>query len=172
MRRTSSGPLSPIPRSRAEIALQQPRTPRPTSSPCAASRRRLVVQSDSLWCARADAGERQIEKEPIFLDDIAVDAAAAADAVARPKNVAVTDEFEEVPVWSDRTPRTDDVLLREIHHAARSTFGVSMPQGLPTFVVEDTGIGIGRTSWGWFTAGSSEARPRAAEPMARDSGCR
>jgi signal transduction histidine kinase len=140
-------------RSRAEIALQQPRDPATyvaTLRSVEAEARRLGGIVDSLLVlARADAGERQIEKEPIFLDDIAVDAAAAAEAVARPKNVTVTlDEFEEAPVLGD------PILIRQLmmivlDNAVKFTDAgghvrvrVSMQGGAPTFVVEDTGIGI------------------------------
>jgi signal transduction histidine kinase len=140
-------------RSRAEIALQQQREPATyvaTLRSVEAEARRLGGIVDSLLVlARADAGERQIEKEPIFLDDIAIDAAAAADAVARPKNVTVSlDEFEEAPVLGD------PILIRQLmmivlDNAVKFTDGgghvrvrVSMSGVAPTFVVEDTGIGI------------------------------
>src|SRR3954462_1965545 len=140
-------------RSRAEIALQQPPDPATyvtTLRSVEAEARRLGGIVDSLLVlARADAGERQIEKQRIFLDDIAVDAAAAADAVARPKNVAVTvDEFEEAPVSGDPT-LIRQLMLIVLDNAVKFTDAggqvhvrVSMPEGVPTFVVEDTGIGI------------------------------
>ncbi|HEX9220903.1 MAG TPA: histidine kinase dimerization/phospho-acceptor domain-containing protein, partial [Gemmatimonadaceae bacterium] len=65
-------------RTRAEIALQQPREAANYVSALRgveAEAHRLGGIVDSLLVlARADAGERQIEKERIFLDDIAVDA--------------------------------------------------------------------------------------------------
>lgn len=140
-------------RSRAEIALQQPRDPTTyvaTLRSVEAEARRLGGIVDSLLVlARADSGERQIEKEPIFLDDIAVDAAAAAEAVARPKNVAVTvDEFEEAPVSGDPT-LIRQLMMIVLDNAVKFTDAggqvhvrVSMLEGVPTFVVEDTGIGI------------------------------
>ncbi|HEY1951370.1 MAG TPA: HAMP domain-containing sensor histidine kinase [Gemmatimonadaceae bacterium] len=140
-------------RSRAEIALQQPRD----SSTYVATLRSVEVEAkrlggivDSLLVlARADAGERQIEKQPIFLDDIAVDAAAAAEAMARPKNVTVSvDEFEEAPISGDPTLIRQLIMIL-LDNAVKFTdpgghvgIRVSMPPTAPTFVVEDTGIGI------------------------------
>jgi signal transduction histidine kinase len=140
-------------RTRAEVALQQPREPANYVSALQgieAEARRLGGIIDSLLVlARADAGERQIEKTRIFLDDIAIDAAGAAQVVARQKNVDVTvDLFEEAPVDGD------PILIRQLimivlDNAVKFTDAggqvhvrVSMLQGAPTFAVEDTGIGI------------------------------
>ena len=165
-------------RSRAEIALQQPRdstTYVATLRSVEAEARRLGGIVDSLLVlARADSGERQIEKEPIFLDDIAVDAAAAAEAVARPKNVAVTvDEFEEAPVSGDPT-LIRQLMMIVLDNAVKFTDAggqvhvrVSMPGGVPTFVVEDTGIGINPHELGlvyrrFFRGESSRSRTDGA----------
>jgi signal transduction histidine kinase len=140
-------------RTRAEVALQQPRAAADYVSALQgieAEARRLGGIVDSLLVlARADAGERQIEKTRIFLDDIAIDAAGAAQVVARQKNVDVTvDLFEEAPVDGD------PILIRQLimivlDNAVKFTDAggqvhvrVSMLQGAPTFAVEDTGIGI------------------------------
>jgi signal transduction histidine kinase len=140
-------------RTRAEIALQQPRDAANYASALIAveaEAKRLGSIVDSLLVlARADAGERQIEKERIFLDDIAVDAAGAARIVARQKNIELTvDEFEEAPVEGD------SALIRQLFmilldNAVKFTDAggqvhvrVSVRDGSPTFVVEDTGIGI------------------------------
>ena len=140
-------------RSRAEIALQQPRdgtTYVDALRGIEAEARRLGGIVDSLLVlARADAGERQIDKQPLFLDDIALDAAGAARLVARQKDVELTiDEFEETPI------RGDPALIRQmimivLDNAVKFTdsggevrVGVSMQQGVPTIIVRDTGIGI------------------------------
>lgn len=140
-------------RTRAEVALQQPRDAANYASVLRgveAEARRLGGIVDSLLVlARADAGERQIDKERIFLDDIAVDAAGAAEVVARQKNVKVlVDEFEEAPVEGD------PILIRQLimivlDNAVKFTdaggqvhVGVSMHEGSPMVSVEDTGIGI------------------------------
>jgi signal transduction histidine kinase len=140
-------------RSRAEIALQQPReaaTYVATLRGVEAEARRLGGIVDSLLVlARADAGERQIERQPIFLDDIAVDAAAAAEAIARQKDVTLTvDEFEEAPISGDPT-LIRQLMMIVLDNAVKFTDAgghvrvrVSMQGKAPTFVVEDTGIGI------------------------------
>jgi signal transduction histidine kinase len=140
-------------RTRAEIALQQPRE---AANYVSALRgveveaRRLGTIVDSLLVlARADAGERQIEKERIFLDDLAIDAAGTARVVARQKTVEVTvDEFEEAPVEGDAA-LIRQLIMIVLDNAVKFTDAggqvhvrVSMHEGAPTFAVEDTGIGI------------------------------
>jgi len=145
-------PIS-ILRTRAEVALQQPRDAENYVSALRgveAEARRLGGIVDSLLVlARADTGERQIDKERIFLDDLAIDAAGAAQIVARQKNVLVTvDEFEEAPIEGDPT-LIRQLIMIVLDNAVKFTDGggqvhvrVSMHEGAPTFVVEDTGIGI------------------------------
>jgi signal transduction histidine kinase len=140
-------------RTRAEVALQQPRDAENYVSALRgveAEARRLGGIVDSLLVlARADAGERQIDKERIFLDDIAIDAAGAAQIVARQKKVLVSvDEFEEAPVFGDAT-LIRQLMMIVLDNAVKFTDAggqvhvrVSMHEGAPTFVVEDTGIGI------------------------------
>jgi signal transduction histidine kinase len=140
-------------RTRAEVALQQPRDAENYVSALRgveAEARRLGSIVDSLLVlARADAGERQIDKERIFLDDIAIDAAGAAQIVARQKKVLVTvDEFEEAPIVGDST-LVRQLIMIVLDNAVKFTDAggqvhvrVSMHEGAPTFVVEDTGIGI------------------------------
>ena len=140
-------------RTRAEVALQQPRDAANYVSALRgveAEARRLGGIVDSLLVlARADAGEQQIDRARIFLDDIAVDAADAAQIVARQKNVEVTvDEFEEAPVEGDPT-LIRQLIMIVLDNAVKFTDAggqvhvrVSMHEGSPTFGVEDTGIGI------------------------------
>src|SRR6185437_983864 len=115
-----------------------------------AEARRLGGIVDSLLVlARADAGERQIEKERIFLDDIAIDAAGAAQVVARQKNIEITvDKFEEAPIAGDSALIRQLVMI-VLDNAVKFTdpggqvlVSVSMQEGTPTFSVDDTGIGI------------------------------
>ncbi|HEY3134291.1 MAG TPA: HAMP domain-containing sensor histidine kinase, partial [Gemmatimonadaceae bacterium] len=140
-------------RTRAEIALQQPRDSRDYVSALhgvEAEARRLGSIVDSLLVlARADTGERQIEKERIFLDDIAIDAAGAARLVAKQKNVEITvDDFEEAPIEGDASLIRQLVMI-VLDNAVKFTdsggevhVSVSMLEGAPTFSVDDTGIGI------------------------------
>lgn len=140
-------------RTRAEIALQQSREPDDYVSALRgveAEAKRLGGIVDSLLVlARADTGERQIEKEKIFLDDLAVDAAGAAGVVARQKGVELkVDEFEETPVTGDPT-LIRQLIMIVLDNAVKFTdsggevrVSVSMREGSPTFEVQDTGIGI------------------------------
>jgi signal transduction histidine kinase len=140
-------------RAHAEVALQQPRDAANyvlSLRGIEAEARRLGGIVDSLLVlARADSGERQVEHERFFLDDIAIDAAAAAQVVGRQKGVAVTvEEFEEAPVVGD-SGLIRQLLMILLDNAMKFTDAggevrvrVSMPQGVPTFAVEDTGIGI------------------------------
>jgi signal transduction histidine kinase len=140
-------------RTRAEVALQQPREAAnyvDALRGVEAEARRLGSIVDSLLVlARADTGDRQIDKERVFLDDIAVDAAGAAEIVARQKGVQVTvDEFEETPIEGD-PGLIRQLIMIVLDNAVKFTDAggkvrvrVSMHGGVPTFVVEDTGVGI------------------------------
>ena len=140
-------------RTRAEVALQQPRE---AANYVSALRgveveaRRLGGIVDSLLVlARADSGERPLERERLFLDDIAIDAAGAARLVGKQKGVEVSvDEFEEAAVVGDAA-LIRQLLMILLDNAIKFTdaggvvrIRVSMHEGAPTFVVEDTGIGI------------------------------
>ncbi len=140
-------------RTRAEVALQQPREAANYVSvlrSVEAEARRLGGIVDSLLVlARADSGERQFERERFFLDDVAIDAAGAARVVARQKGVEVTvEEFEEAAVVGDPS-LVRQLIMILLDNAVKFTDSggevrvrVSMLQGAPTFIVEDTGIGI------------------------------
>ena len=140
-------------RTRAEVALQQPREAANYVSALrgveAEARRMGGIVESLLVLARADAGEQQIDTARIFLDDIAVDAASAAQIVARQKNVEVTiDQFEEAPIQGDPT-LVRQLIMIVLDNAVKFTDAggqvhvrVSMREGIPTFSVEDTGIGI------------------------------
>lgn len=165
-------------RTRAEIALQQPRD---TANYVSAlrgieveSRRLGSIVESLLVLARADAGERQIEKERIFLDDIAIDAAGAAQVVARQKNVEITvDEFEEAPIEGDSSLIRQLVMI-VLENAVKFTdpggqvhVRVSMIEGAPRFSVADTGIGIkaeelGRVFQRFFRGETARSRTEGA----------
>ena len=140
-------------RTRAEVALQQPRE---AANYVSALRgveteaRRLGGIVDSLLVlARADSGERPLERERLFLDDIAIDAAGAARLVGTQKGVEVSvNEFEEAAVVGDAALIRQLVMIL-LDNAIKFTdaggvvrIRVSMQDDAPTFVVEDTGIGI------------------------------
>ncbi len=102
-----------------------------------------------LTLARADAGERPIERRRVFVDDVTLDAAEAARAIAERKSVRVEVEaFEEAPVDGDET------LLRQLamillDNAIKFTpadgavrVGVRYTPAGAVLSVSDTGIGI------------------------------
>ena len=140
-------------RTRAEVALQQPRGAADYVSALegieAESRRLGGIVDSLLVLARADAGERPLERQRLFLDDIAIDAVGAASVVGRQKGVDVTvEEFEEAAVVGDAALIRQLVMIL-LDNAIKFTdaggvvrLRVSMLNGAPTFIVEDTGIGI------------------------------
>jgi signal transduction histidine kinase len=145
-------PLSVL-RSRAEIALQQPRdAPRYVAALegiAAESNRLARIVDDLLTLARADAGERAIERGRLFLDDIVLDAADAARVVADGKGVTLTvGEFEEAPVDGDPHLLRQLVMIL-LDNAIKFTpiggsvtVGIGRDDGRPLLTVVDSGPGI------------------------------
>jgi signal transduction histidine kinase len=140
-------------RSRAEVALQQPREAGAYVAALrgidAESQRLGRIIDDLLTLARADTGERPIARERVFLDDLVADAADAVQAMAQTKGLSLTvDEFEEAVV------RGDADLLRQLvvillDNAVKFTppggavrVRVAAPGQRAIVTVEDTGIGI------------------------------
>jgi signal transduction histidine kinase len=140
-------------RTRAEVALQQTRSPDSYVSALTAieaeSRRLGGIVDSLLVLARADAGDLPLRHEKFFLDDVAIDAAGAERVVATQKNVeVVVDEFEETPVEGDRD-LVRQLLMILLDNAVKFTdpggevrVRVGMNDGAPRFTVQDTGIGI------------------------------
>jgi signal transduction histidine kinase len=140
-------------RAQAEVALEQSReAPEYVASLKAIdaeSQRLARIVDDLLTLARADAGERPIERRRVFLDDIAMDAAQAARAIAAAKGVTLTiNDFEEAAIEGDpELLRRLIVIL--LDNAVKFTptagnvrIGVSRSNTTATLVVGDTGIGI------------------------------
>jgi signal transduction histidine kinase len=107
------------------------------------------IVEDLLTLARADAGERPLRQETLFLDDIALDASGAMSALAAERGVTFgVERFEEAPVVGD------PVLLRQLilivlDNALKFTpaggsvrLRVGREDSRATIAVEDTGIGI------------------------------
>ena len=140
-------------RSQAEVALQRERD----SEGYAAALRRVESEAarlgatveDLLTLARADAGERPLERRRVFLDDLALDAASAAQALAATRGVAL-----EVGTFEEAVVTGDPALLRQLlmivlDNAVKFTPGggqvrvsAAAPSGQAEVVVEDTGVGI------------------------------
>jgi signal transduction histidine kinase len=140
-------------RSRAEIALQQPRAAgehEETLRGIELDAKRLgTIVEDLLILARADAGERPIARERVFLDDLTLDAAGAARVVAQAKGVELElEEFGEAPVDGDPTLLRQLVMIlldNAVKFTARGgsvRVRVGESSDRPTLVVEDTGVGI------------------------------
>jgi signal transduction histidine kinase len=140
-------------RSRAEVALQQPRAARDYEDALRGieleAKRLGGLVEDLLILARADAGERPIAHERVYLDDLTLDAAGAARVVAQAKGVALElDEFGEAPVDGDPTLLRQLVMIlldNAVKFTARGgsvRVRVGAPNERPLLVVEDTGIGI------------------------------
>jgi signal transduction histidine kinase len=165
-------------RTRAEVALQQAREPASYVSALhgvEAEAKRLGSIVDSLLVlARADAGERQVSRQRFFLDDLALDAAGAERVLAGQKNVELTvEEFEEAPVEGD-PELVRQLMMILLDNAVKFTDSggtvrvrVAMRSGAPTFIVEDTGIGIRqldlpRVFERFFRGESAQARTHGA----------
>jgi signal transduction histidine kinase len=140
-------------RSRAEVALQQPREPAAyvaaLSAVGAESERVGGIVDNLLTLARADAGEWPVVRDRVYLDDLAIDAVDSVRVLAERRGVELSvTEFEEAAVEGD------PVLLRQLivillDNAVKFTAsggGVSLRVGVDggraTLLVEDTGVGI------------------------------
>jgi signal transduction histidine kinase len=140
-------------RTRAEVTLQQDRDQAAYVSALQGivddSERLARIVNDLLTLARADAGDRPPERQRVFLDDIALEAATAQRVVAQAKGVAIEmDEFEEAMVEGDPAQLRQLIVIL-LDNAVKFTdrggtvrVGVSAPGKRPQLVVDDTGRGI------------------------------
>ncbi len=140
-------------RGQAEVALQRERG----APEYAEAMRRIEREAerlggtveDLLTLARADAGERPIEKQRLFLDDIALDAVAAARALAEQRGVRVdVGTFEEAVALGDPA-LVRQLLMIVLDNAVKFTpagghvrVSAAARDGAAEVVVEDTGAGI------------------------------
>jgi signal transduction histidine kinase len=140
-------------RSRAEIALQQPRAAAEYEEALrgieSEAKRLGTLVEDLLILARADAGERPIARERVYLDDLTLEAAGAARVVAQAKGVALDlDEFDEALVVGDPTLLRQLIMIlldnavKFTDRGGRVRVRVGSPNERPLLVVEDTGVGI------------------------------
>ncbi|MGH7524955.1 MAG: sensor histidine kinase [Gemmatimonadales bacterium] len=140
-------------RTGAEVATQQPRDPEQyvtaLTGIAAESGRLSAILDDLLILARADAGARQVERRPLFLDDVAADAAQAARPMAEAAGVAlVVEQFDEVEITGDRTLVRQLVMIlldNAIKYTAPTgtvSLHVGRNVGAPSVIITDTGIGI------------------------------
>ncbi len=140
-------------RTNADVALQQPRDEEGYRAALRSvedeSRRLGGIVDHLLVLARADAGERRPQRQPIFLDDIASDCLAAGRVMSERKGVRmIVDKFEETPIDGDPALVRELILIlldNAIKFTPREgiiTLSVVMDGSRPTLKVEDTGIGI------------------------------
>lgn len=140
-------------RSRAEIALQQPRDADAYVTALRGVESESIrlgrIVDDLLILARADAGDRPVERQEFQLDDLALDAAAAAGALAQSRRVGViVGKLDTALVEGDAelVRRLLMILLDNAIKFAPSggevRLSVAAADGAATLVVEDNGIGI------------------------------
>jgi len=140
-------------RTRAELAAGQDREPGRDSATLRAIEREAArlgeIVGELLTLARADAGERPVARDPIYLDDAAADALDAARSLAEQKQVRIdVGRFEEARIAGDVT-LVHQLLLIVLDNAIKFTpaggrvsLDVSVEDGRAEVVVQDSGIGI------------------------------
>jgi signal transduction histidine kinase len=140
-------------RSRAEIALQQPRDNDAYVNALRGVESESIrlgrIVDDLLMLARADAGDRPIERSEFQLDDLALDAAAAAGAVAQSRQVGVIVGNLDSAVIDGDSELVRRLIMILLDNAIKFTpagrevrLSVFADGGSATLVVEDSGIGI------------------------------
>ncbi len=140
-------------RSRAEIALQQPRDQDSYVSTLQGIESESIrlgrIVDDLLILARADAGDRPIERGKFLLDEVALDAAAAAGSVAQSRQIGVIiGDLDHALVEGDSNLVRQLVMIL-LDNAIKFTppggevrLRVVASDGRATLVVDDNGIGI------------------------------
>jgi signal transduction histidine kinase len=140
-------------RARAEVALAHARDADRDDATLRAfvgeSDRLGAIVGDLLTLARADAGERAVAREPLYLDDLAADAIEAARALAQRKGVALeVGSFDEARIIGDPALVRRLVLI-VLDNAIKYTpseghvrIDVTAADGARSVVVTDSGIGI------------------------------
>jgi len=140
-------------RATAEVTLQQER---PTEEYRAAlevvereAERLGHIVDDLLTLARADAGERALQPQRMYLDDLVLDALDAARTLAAPNGVALdVGEFEEAAIDADPI-LIHQLVMNLVQNAIKFTptggqvrVDVAVREGRPVLVITDTGVGI------------------------------
>jgi len=140
-------------RTRAEVALGQERDPARDAAALQAMEQEAgrvgTIVGDLLTLARADAGERPVAHEALYLDDLAASAVEGVRALAERKGVALeVGAFEEAAIIGD-PDLVRRLLLIVLDNAIKYTptggrvhLDVTARDGQRSVVVSDTGIGI------------------------------
>jgi signal transduction histidine kinase len=145
-------PLTVV-RARAEVALQRARGADEYTQALHGIERESTrlgrIVEDLLLLARADAGERPIERRRVFLDDVTLDAAEAARVIAERKRVRLeVADFEEAAVSGDA-----DLLRQLVMILLDNAIKFTAPNGVVrvqvlwrgstvVLTVADEGVGI------------------------------
>jgi signal transduction histidine kinase len=139
-------------RTKADVALQETQLPEAYQATLRGmgheAQRLGRVVDDLLMLARADAGERQVERLRFFLDDIVLDAALSLRTLAQAAGVTmVVDEFEETAIVGDANLVRELVVVLLDNAVKFTPSGGSVrvrvtPLPQPMVLVEDTGCGI------------------------------
>jgi signal transduction histidine kinase len=140
-------------RTRADLAAHAAREPASDTATLAAiegeAARLGDIVEELLTLARADAGERPVVREPIYLDDVSVTAVDAIQPLAVQKGVQVdVGTFEEAPIAGDPV-LVRRLLLIVLDNAVKFTrrdgqvrVDVASRSGESVVTVTDAGIGI------------------------------
>jgi signal transduction histidine kinase len=142
-------------RTRAEVAAGEARDPARDAATLAAIEREAArigeIVGELLTLARADAGERLLARETLYLDDAAAGAVEGVRALAAHKGVGLeVGAFEEAKVSGDPT-LIRQLLLIVLDNAVKFTprggrvevaVAAHNGPGTAAVVVSDTGIGI------------------------------
>jgi len=140
-------------RARAEVALAHGHEPERVASALTAieaeADRLGVIVGDLLTLARADAGERPVGRETVYLDDVTAGAVEAMRALAEREGVTLeVGAFEEARITGDPALVRRLVLIvldnaiKYTPAGGRVRLDVSVTNGQRSVVVSDTGIGI------------------------------
>lgn len=140
-------------RTRAEVALGEEREARRDTETLHAVVREVermgAIVSDLLTLARADAGERPVPRETVYLDDLASNAVESIRSLASQHQVAMEiGTFEEAPITGDPV-LVRRLLLILLDNAIKFTpaggrvrLDVSASNGRREVTITDTGVGI------------------------------
>jgi signal transduction histidine kinase len=140
-------------RTRADVAAHGPRDPTGDTATLEAIEREAArlgdIVDELLTLARADAGERPVSREALYLDDLAAAAVETIQPVAVRKGVQVAiGAFEEGPITGDPV-LVRRLLLIVLDNAVKFTpaqgqvrVDVAAHNGRTAVTVTDTGIGI------------------------------
>lgn len=140
-------------RTRAEVALGQERDAERDGDTLRAIGREVervgAIVGDLLTLARADAGERPMAREVVYLDDLASDAVESMRSLASQHQVSL-----EIGAFEEASVTGDPVLVRRLllilldnaikftPAGGRVLLDVSAQDGRRVVVITDTGVGI------------------------------